>query len=262
MARFITAESADYLDFKGIEEVDCTFFKALKKELNDRDVAALLLSNVMYNSHFYQSAHAFYAEAMDIECTSSLGIICPNTNIEDYFTTIGRETKRNLKRIRKNCTKAGMVFRYNSINDDALSWIFDHQEQRSLAANYSAIKNTVAGEILKQQAKANSYNIAWISCNGVCTSGMLIMQDNKTLAVYIQAFDKLYGKYYPSLFLLTKLTEYAITHGYEYLDLLRGEELYKKRLCNHSFIMKKILIPVKQSADWEHIVPYVKKMIE
>lgn len=262
IARFITADSADYLDFAGIDEVDTSFFRTLRKELIHRRVAALLLSNIVRDSLFYQSVHAFFPVVQDLDCIPALGIICRGTGMEDYYGSIGRESRRNLKRIRKAGAEAGMVFRYDPLGGEALDWILHHQEQRAFSTAYSVIKDTVVAQILRQQIPGDRFHVASVGCNGSCISGMLIGEYEKTLAVYIQAFDSRFRRYYPSLFLLSELVEYAVIHGYAYIDLLRGEEAYKKRFCNHSVALVKTLIPFNDPAGWKTIVRWAENMVE
>lgn len=55
---------------------------------------------------------------------------------------------------------------------------------------------------------------------------------NMVISVYMQGFDSIYKDFAPSRILFCYLIDYAHEEGYQYIDLLRGDEPYKKNLCN------------------------------
>lgn len=55
---------------------------------------------------------------------------------------------------------------------------------------------------------------------------------NKVISIYMQGFDSAYKEFAPSRILFCHLIDYAHKEGYQCIDFLRGDERYKKNLCN------------------------------
>lgn len=262
VGRFATIETSDYLDFDGIETVNARFFEALSTRASEHNVDALLLSNVVRNNHFHQTAAQIFERMAALDCVSTLGITCPPNATEAYHQGLGKSTGRNLLKISSNCTDRGCEFHLEPLTQQQLRWLLHHQEARAAAMAYDVLDNTLVKEVLSTQLPTERIQFASISFNNKTIAGMIMLVAPTSMAVYIQAFDAEYQRWYPSLFLLAKLAEHASATGCEYIDLLRGEEAYKERYCNHKIELTKLLIDTSKTRSWNALTALSKSLIE
>lgn len=261
LVRFATAETADYLDFPGLQEVSPDFITELRDVSSQYGANAILLSNHLKNEGLHRAVKAAFPESVDLPCVSSMGIECQDS-FDDYGLTIGKESKRNLVRIARKMDQMKAIFSMDELTQEDFNWLLFHQKLRAEAMGYDHLEKTMVQRVISKMVPNSQLQFASIRLNNETIAAMIIFQSEKTLAIYSQAFDMAYSKLYPSLFLLKELIDYCCDHGYTYLDLLRGEETYKQRFCNREIPLVKTLTYVTPEKGNAPILSFIKDWIE
>ncbi len=242
--RMATINTSDYFDFESICYVDDRFFSRLTNSAASQHADGILLSNIVSGTAFHRLAAGFFFNnhnCIEIEAVPSYGIRVQG-GFEDYVKTIGKESGRNITRIRKKLQQAGAVFLLAALSTEYIDWLLDHQAIRAATKNYDAVRSTEVATILRQMIPDEHIQFAGVQLDGRLISGMVVFRYEDSLAIYIQAFDTAYAATYPSIYLLSELIACSGKHNITYIDLLRGDETYKERFCNHKTELVKLLI--------------------
>lgn len=262
--RFHTIDTSDYLDFLGIETVNNQFFQKLLAKIHYCHPDLLLFSNIVFESRFHRLLKenlSRYFDTSEFDGISSFGIK-PGSGFEDYLCGIGKQSSRNLIRIRKKIGTLKPVFSVKEMDEDDLNWLMKHQAIRAQRMSYDRLADGKVNQVIKNMIPDGHLKFAELRVNSRLISGMVILDDDECFGIYLQAFDGEYARYYPSLFLLTELIDYSSSLGYAYLDLLRGDEAYKLHFCNHNVALVKFAAIVNKSLDLASVEGFIKNLIE
>lgn len=82
--------------------------------------------------------------------------------------------------------------------------------------------------------KCNIFSVLelWVDDQVIASLLLNLDTDNMVISIYMQGFDSTFKEFAPSRILFCYLIDYAHKEGYKCIDFLRGDEPYKKNLCN------------------------------
>ena len=264
LVRLGIIETSDYLDFNKIELADSGFFSTLADTAKKQNCDAILLSNIVSGSRFdltvkqYFEGQDYYYE---LKCVPTFGIRNKG-NFANYLNSIGKESGRNLIRIRKKLAKLNPVFGLEPLTECNIAWQLRHQKFRAAARDYDIFENSIVDKVLRRALGLCNLKFASIKIDGKIACGMTILEHGDNWGIYLQAFDLAYNAYYVSICLLSEMIEASFTHNIAYVDLLRGDESYKKRYCNTRIDLKKIAIKFNENLSPEIFVKKLESFIE
>jgi Acetyltransferase (GNAT) domain len=262
--RFNTIDTSDYLDFFGIETVGEHFFDQLFTKIRKHNPDILLFSNIVFGSRFHRLLNEYLSKhygTYDFAGISAFGIKL-GSHFNDYIKSLGKQSARNLIRIRKKIVVLEPKFSIKTMDDSDLTWLIKHQAIRAKSMSYDSFVDTKISKVLRNMIPNINLKFAGVKCNGKLLSAMVILDDGMCFGVYLQAFDIDFSKYYPSLYLLTELIDYSSKVGYTYLDLLRGNETYKLHFCNNVTDLVKVSAIINKSLNLLSVKDFINNLIE
>ncbi len=264
LARLGIIETSDYLDFHNIDLADSGFFSSLLDAAGSQSCDAILLSNIVSGSAFDLAVRRYFdgrENYFELPCIPAFGIHNKG-NFENYLKSIGKESGRNLKRTKKNFASMNPVFGLEPLTEGHVEWQLRHQKIRAEEKGYDIFEHSVVERVLRRALGPCNLKFASIKVNGSVVCGMTILEHGDNWGIYLQAFDLAYSTYYVSIFLLAEVIEAGFSHGISYIDLLRGDEGYKKRYCNNRIELKKVAIKINKKLSDDAFVRNLERLVE
>ncbi len=264
--RFGPVYFSDYFDFKGIDLSTLSTLNQIIEHAQNNNADLIWFSNIPKESQFYQVLKQFsqsYSNSYFLECIPTVGINL-SYNYTKYLQGISRNCRHNILRKTKALDSQKAQHSIISATEENLQNLLNLQNSRSKANNSlnSFLENQEIYSFIMNLAKKSGIKISQIEINETVISQLLILEFNNTLAVLIQGFHQEFAKYSPSFVNLSKLIEYASLNGFNYIDLLRGKEGYKKHFINQENPMTKFLYFTNQNTNTNTIIDFIKRFEE
>jgi hypothetical protein len=264
LVRLGIIETSDYLDFKNVDLADTGFFSTLVDVAKKQNCDVILLSNIVSGSKFDLSVNQYFYSQENyykLKCVPTFGIHNKGS-FANYLKSIGEGSGRNLIRIKKKLAKSNPVFGLEPLTEWHIAWQLRHQKIRAKDKGYDIFENSIVDKVLRRALGLCNLRFASIKIDGKIACGMTILEHGDSWGIYLQAFDMAYSKHYVSICLLSEIIEASFNHNISYIDLLRGDESYKKRYCNTRIDLRKIAIKINQNLSTESLVKKLESLIE
>lgn len=263
--RFSGIFTSDYLDFKGREsvvEIDVLKMISDAKELGSDLV---WLSNIPNSSRLFSVLNNLVDENDSMEfipCVSTFGFVCEETH-DDYLKSLSKNTRRNIKRKNKKLDNVGATYLIKPVDQTSIRQFFEMQQLRANEKNMSPIReNDRLRNFIESMVNDSSIYFSTISVSNKPISQLMLLIEDHSIAIYMQAFDPEWSSYSPSFCNISRLTRYAHEQGYSYVDFLRGDEKYKMHFCNTRVDMSKFIAVLNPEIAINQAISYIESCEE
>ncbi len=164
---------------------------------------------------------------------SSPGIHLPST-WEEYLTMLSRKQRHEVRRKERNVERdfeTQLVFADDpaAISEEMSRFIELMRNEETKAEFLTPQMEKYLIGLAKEAHKAGRLNLASLMLDGTQAATYLNFIKNNKLWVYNSGWNPNYAKASPGWVLLAKMIQWAIDHGLDEVDLLRGDEDYKYR---------------------------------
>jgi CelD/BcsL family acetyltransferase involved in cellulose biosynthesis len=169
---------------------------------------------------------------------------------EEYMAGRSRHTRNVIKGKFRKIEAAGEV-RFDIVPDsemdEAIETLLDMNASRWKKSRRK--REQMFGHLFRKCRANGSFIIGALKLDGVLIAlqGSFIDTKTKTLLGYMMAYDPAYSQLSPGSVMVARFIRHAIENGFEYYDLSRGEETYKKsfasdtRYSNHVTLTRRTL---------------------
>ena len=104
--------------------------------------------------------------------------------------------------------------------------------------------------------------ISEVKVDGDIASQLLLLFDRDQIGVFIQSFNQKFASLSPSFCNFVYLIRCAHKEGFNYVDLLRGDELYKRHFANNVIELTKFIAILNPNLDSEPVMRYIEEYEE
>jgi len=253
-----TPESgSDYLDVfmkKGKEkEITNSIYEYIMNDVR-ADWDCLTMTDIPASSHFMiHLINRINHEGKYIELTR--GSYCPVANLpknqEDFFSSLSKNRREQFRRHLKMLNSTGQISHETYIGADKKSFdVFFHLYKKNWGEECERFQQFIRNYSFTTHGKRNIY-IDLLKYNGIYIAGLLHIQHNDSLLMYLMAIDKDFNpKISIGNVLVGLCIKEAIKKGLSSYDFLKGEENYKLHwankinVSNNVYYYQKRLIPL------------------
>ena len=169
---------------------------------------------------------------------SSYQIVC-DSNITRWLINQKHKIRKNYLQAKKNEEKLKIMYsnikvEIKDVTESDLETLLKLQDKRS---KNSSTLNSLSGNkefvnFLFNCISSNIFKIINLKVSGKTISSLLINFEFNSISIFIQGFDDDFKIYSPSKILIANLIDFAHNNKYKYIDFLRGDENYKRNICN------------------------------
>lgn len=232
--------SSDYFDIKHssyLEKEDIEFMNAFLKK---RYGAYLLwISNVRERAPLYYLLQG--DNTIMYQGVSSHQIICSPRGIKTWLENQKSSIRKYFNRSKKFYSELQRAYDTISIkctpaNEKKLEHLLRLQQKRAREVEQleDLSQDSSFVQLLQRCCQSGIFHSLELSVENRVISSLLLNIDesSRVISVYLQGFNCAYEQYAPSRLLFAYLIEYAHSFRYQCIDLLRGDESYKRGMCN------------------------------
>lgn len=273
---FLGQNSSEYMDFfiqqnKDSEKIFLAFLNYIFKKISFDYLDLQQLNSSFYNYDLWEK-HASDKGIDLIDSKISTGIDLKEFNsYESYINNIEKKLKRDLRYAQNKFNKiekAEYVIKSEIEEEDFEIMTNLHLNRQKILYEkgdtsrdcYFIDKNR--GDFIKDyfcQSDLNSKLLIYLKFDGKVIAYILLLLNKPIINAFSLGFDTDYRTYSPCKLLFNQLIKYSFENGYNYLDLMRGDENYKFEWINNSTINYNL--SKKMNFKTELIVWY-KKYVE
>lgn len=263
--RYASVYLSDYFDFSNSESLSRDSIEELRNKADDNGVDVLWLSNLPLNENFYAVLHEFSKDREDcyfLDCIPTLGVKC-HSSYGEYLLSLSKNSRRNIRRKNEALRKVGVKHRIVPLTGEKIGVFLRNQAARAQSVNLDVIANNLALlRTITDIIDMEGVQVSELYIGEKVISQLLLLIGNQTIGVLAQSFDSAYSEYSPSFCNFANLIEYAHVHGYKYVDLLRGNEDYKRHFINNVIEMRKFVLILNPSVDPTTLIPFLERFEE
>jgi len=263
--RYSSVYLSDYFDFKNSEYLDIHSIEELRHKANDIGIDVLWFSNIPSNESLYSNLQEFSKSRKDcyfLDCIPSLGIKCYDT-YEEYLSSLSKNSRRNIRRKNEAIKEIGAEHKVIPLGGEEIDLLLRNQFTRARNTNLDVIaSNLPLSKTFKDMIGLKGVQMSEIFIDDKVISQLLLLVKEKTIAVLAQSFDEDYSQYSPGFCNFANLIAYAHGHGYKYIDLLRGDEDYKRHFSNHTIEMRKFVLILNPRLNPETLISFLQNIEE
>jgi len=260
VARLAIAPVADYFAFPGHHELTQAGHARTVIEQCPADI--ICFSNLIESSPLTR-AFAHTQRSDWVAAQPTLGIDCRGV-FDDYVASRPRLIRRIHARSDALADRGCLDLRPCSPRD--LDWLLELQAARATARGYDALRDDLTMRAFLEGLVASGERgsgrtpgllLAEYSVDGEPVSGLLVLDDGAVWSVYLQGFAERHAELSPSMANILRLVQAAHEQAVPYVDLLRGDEVYKRRLTTTRVPLLKY-VHARRRADREAAVAFVR----
>lgn len=230
----------------------------ISKILSDSDADLVVLSNIVGGTDL---DHATDSKGYKLSGTRTYGL-STSEGFQAYLQTLSKTTRRTCRRKLREAEERGQ-FSERTAQEKDIEWILEHQAKRAVWKEYDKLRdekpfvNTLYSICGSEELRIAEYQV-----KGRTAAMLLVIHDNNCYSVYSQAFDEELHKHSPSFSALIWLIRQAHDQGIEYVDLLRGDEEYKKSIAKNVVQLYKSVNVLRQELDTNKVLTAVENWEE
>jgi len=248
-----SVEISDYLDFIVKPENHNTFLVELFRYLlkNSQNWQQIVLYNLLEDSA---------SIPLIKEIIPSMGLNWQVDKIEpalyipmpaswdEYLQNIEKKQRHEIRRKLRKAEEIALSIQLhvcdgkNNLDAEISSFLDLMGRDEEKAKFLSPAMRPHMHQMMHWAAKEGILHLSFLKINNQNASGYLCFDYNNCIWVYNSGFDKKFWDYSPGWIHLSKLIQWAIDHGRELADMMRGGEAYKYRFGGIERFVYKVTI--------------------
>ena len=252
----------DYADFDAAESLDDTAWSGFIEKARQSDADLLWISGIREDSTLYRLLESGQHKGHLIAAESSYMIDCHKQGFDAWVNSLRPRMRRKVRSLGRKRTsfinEGGSIYQGRATSDDVDAFL-DLQQMRARSSEGKLdafIDDDAYCSFLRELATKEQLGVVRMDIDSHTIGTMLFHHsagDNSSISIINQGFDPQYSHYAPGFVMQIELIQSGHRLGVRTVDLLKGDEPYKKEFSNRDLRLFKYIEPLRDMSRIEWI---------